>query len=161
MGTMIKVGMADMNICLPPDSITTLGLGSCVGVVIYDPAKKISGMVHVMLPDSTKIKNNENIAKFADTGIDELVRRMIKAGASRAGLVAKIAGGAQMFAFNSNSEMLNVGGRKVEATKAKLSALRIRLLAEDTGLNYGRTIEFYPETGNLLIKSVGKPIKTI
>lgn len=161
MGTMIKVGMADMNICLPPDSITTLGLGSCVGVVIYDPAKKISGMVHVMLPDSTKIKNNENIAKFADTGIDELVRRMIKAGASRTGLVAKIAGGAQMFAFNSNSEMLNVGGRNVEATKAKLSALRIRLLAEDTGLNYGRTIEFYPETGNLLIKSVGKPVKTI
>ena len=61
MGTMIKVGMADMNICLPPDSITTLGLGSCVGVVIYDPAKKISGMVHVMLPDSTKIKNNEKV----------------------------------------------------------------------------------------------------
>ena len=56
---MIKIGMAELNVCLPPDAITTLGLGSCVGVVLYDPTKKICGMVHVMLPDSTKIKNNE------------------------------------------------------------------------------------------------------
>ena len=74
MGKMVKVGMADLNICLPPDCITTLGLGSCVGVVVYDPVRKISGMVHIMLPDSTKIKNNENMAKFADTGIDELIK---------------------------------------------------------------------------------------
>ncbi len=161
MGTMIKVGMADMNLCLPPDAITTLGLGSCVGAVIYDPIKKISGMVHVMLPDSKAIKNNDNIAKFADTGITELVQRMVRIGATRTALVAKIAGGAQMFAFNTNSEMLQVGSRNVKAVKDMLSAMRIRLIAEDTGLNYGRTIEFYPETGDLLIKAVGKPQKTI
>lgn len=161
MGTMIKVGMADLNICLPPDSITTLGLGSCVGIVLFDPARKVSGMVHVMLPDSTKIRNNENIAKFADTGIDELVRRMVAAGAMKTALVAKIAGGAQMFAFNSNNDMLKVGSRNVEATKAKLAALKIPILAEDTGENYGRTIEFYPENGSLVIRSVGKPVKTI
>lgn len=162
MGMMIKVGMADLNICLPPDSITTLGLGSCVGIVLYDPVRKISGMVHVMLPDSTKIRNNENIAKFADTGIDELVRRMLAKGAMKTALIAKIAGGAQMFAFSSsNNDMLKVGTRNVEATKAKLAALRIPIRAEDTGANYGRTIEFYPENGNLIVKSVGKPIKTI
>lgn len=161
MGTMIKVGMADMNVCLPPDAITTLGLGSCVGIVLYDPVKKVSGMVHVMLPDSTKIKNNENIAKFADTGIDEMLSRVVKLGASRSAIVAKIAGGAQMFAFNSNNEMLKVGTRNVEAVKAKLAALKIPILAEDTGLNYGRTIEFYPENGTLLVKSVGKPVKTL
>lgn len=161
MGEMIKVGMADLNICLPPNTITTLGLGSCVGVVLYDPSRKVSGMVHVMLPDSTKIKNNENTAKFADTGIDELINRVVKAGASRTALVAKIAGGAQMFAFNSNNDMLRIGDRNVEAVKEKLGKLRIPILAEDTGLNYGRTIEFYPDTGALLIKSVGKPKKTI
>ncbi len=161
MGTMIKVGMADLNVCLPPDSITTLGLGSCVGVVLYDPTRKVSGMVHVMLPDSTKIRNNENLAKFADTGIDELLRRITQLGASRSSLVSKIAGGAQMFAFNTDNEMLKVGSRNVEAVKAKLASLRIPILAEDTGLNYGRTIEFYPENGELLIKSVGKPTKTI
>lgn len=161
MGEMIKVGMADMNTCTTPNAITTLGLGSCVGIVLYDPGKKISGMVHIMLPDSTKIKNNSNIAKFADTGIDELIRQVVKCGASRSALVAKIAGGSQMFAFNSNNDMLRVGERNVEATKQKLQELKIPIIAEDTGSNYGRTIEFYPENGELLIKSVGKPVKTL
>lgn len=161
MGEMIKVGMADLNICLPPDSITTLGLGSCVGVVIYDPKTKVSGMVHVMLPDSKKIKNNENLAKFADTGINELIHRLVAKGANKNAFVAKIAGGAQMFAFKSNNEMLRIGERNIEATKEQLKLHRIKLLAEDTGLNYGRTIEFYPETGKLYVKSVGKETKII
>lgn len=161
MGEMIKVGMADLNVCLPPNAITTLGLGSCVGIVLYDPGKKISGMVHIMLPDSTKIRNNENIAKFADTGIEELMKRLQELGAFRKSLVAKIAGGAQMFAFSSNNDMLRVGDRNVEATKQKLKEMNIPVLAEDTGANYGRTIEFYPENGELLIKSVGKPVKIL
>lgn len=159
MGVMIKVGMADLNICSAPDSITTLGLGSCVGIILFDPVKKIAGMVHIMLPDSTKIKNNENLAKFADTGIDALIDKLVMAGACRSRLVAKIAGGAQMFAFSSNNDMLRIGERNVEASKNKLKFLGIRLLAEDTGLDYGRTIEFFPETGDLHIKSVGKPLK--
>lgn len=156
MSKMIKIGMAELDICLPPDAITTLGLGSCVGVVLYDPTKKICGMVHVMLPDSTKIKNNENLAKFADTGIEELLKQIVAKGANRKSVVAKIAGGAQMFAFKSDNDMLRVGDRNVEATKEKLKQLQIPLIAEDTGKNSGRTIEFYPETGELLVKSVGK-----
>ncbi|ROR30791.1 chemotaxis protein CheD [Mobilisporobacter senegalensis] len=161
MGQMIKVGMADLNTCIIPDSLTTLGLGSCVGIVLYDPITKVAGLAHIMLPDSTKIKNNNNKAKFADTGIETLIEEMKKKGANRNSLVAKIAGGAQMFAFSSNSDMLRVGERNVEATKQKLNDLQIRILAEDTGKNYGRTIEFYTETGELLIKSVGKEIKIL
>lgn len=161
MNEMIKVGMADLNVCTSPNILTTLGLGSCVGIVLYDPNKKIAGMVHIMLPDSMKILNNENKAKFADTGIDALISRMIAIGADRRSLVSKIAGGAQMFAFSNNSEMMRVGERNVEATKKKLAELKIRLLSEDTGLNYGRTIEFYSETGELVIKSVGKERKII
>lgn len=159
MGVMIKVGMADLNICAAPDSITTLGLGSCVGIILYDSIKKVAGMVHIMLPDSTKIKNNENLAKFADTGIEALIEKLVRAGANKTRLVAKIAGGAQMFAFSSNNDMLRIGERNIEASKLKLKSLGIRLLAEDTGLDYGRTIEFFPETGELYIKSVGKPLK--
>jgi len=85
----------------------------------------------------------------------------MKIGAKRHNLVAKIAGGAQMFSFSSNSEMMRIGDRNVEATKEKLAALGMRLLAEDTGSNYGRTIEFYPETGLLHIKAVGKALKII
>lgn len=161
MNNTIKVGMADMNVCNAPNTITTLGLGSCVGITLYDPGAKIAGMVHVMLPDSTKIFNNENKAKFADTGIDALIQLMIKSGANQRALVAKIAGGAQMFAFSNNNEMMRIGDRNVEATKRKLAELRIKLLAEDTGLNYGRTIEFHPETGDLHIRSVGKERKII
>lgn len=141
-----------MKFCHAPDAITTLGLGSCVGVVIYDATAKIAGLVHVMLPDSTKIKNNENKAKFADTGIEEMVRQVVAAGAVKSRLKAKIAGGAQMFAFSSENDLLRVGARNVEAVKEQLVRMQIPLTAEDTGNSYGRTIEFYPETEELLIK---------
>lgn len=161
MGNMIKVGMADLKVCRCPDALTTLGLGSCVGVALYDPVTKISGLLHCMLPDSTQIRNNSNVAKFADTGIDELVKKMIEMGANRTRLVAKMAGGAQMFALSSSNESLKVGDRNAQATRDKLKQLNIRLLAEDCGLNYGRTVEFYSETGDYIIKAVGKPPKTI
>lgn len=153
--------MADLNVCPYPDSITTLGLGSCVGVALYDPQIKLGGLAHVMLPDSTSIRNNVNKAKFADTGIEELVKRMEAAGGSRRRFVAKIAGGAQMFAFNNATDMVRVGERNVEACKKKLRELGIRILSEDTGLSYGRTVEFYTETGMFRIKAVGKPAKEI
>ncbi|MBQ8591469.1 MAG: chemotaxis protein CheD [Lachnospiraceae bacterium] len=161
MGNVINVGMADLKVCVSPDSVTTLGLGSCVGIALRDPVTKIGGLAHVMLPDSQAIKNNANIYKFADTGIEELVRQMVLKGASASRLVAKIAGGAQMFAFQNKTDMVRIGEKNVIATKHKLAELGIRILAEDTGENYGRTVVFYPETGDFLIKSVGKGEKTI
>lgn len=161
MSQMIKVGMADLKVGKAPDALTTLGLGSCVGVAIRDPNTKIGGLAHVMLPDSTKIQNNTNIPKFADTGTKELVKQLVAAGANKTRLVAKIAGGAQMFAFQSQNDLTSVGERNVASVKKTLKELNIPILSEDTGLNYGRTVEFYPETGDYLIKSVGKPTKTI
>ncbi|MDD6797206.1 MAG: chemotaxis protein CheD [Bacteroides sp.] len=161
MGEMIKVGMGDLKACKYPDALTTLGLGSCIGVALYDPVTKVSGLLHFMLPDSTQIRNNSNRAKFADTGIEDLISLMISMGANSGRLVAKIAGGAQMFSTAGMSEMLCVGQRNSEAAKNELSKRHIRLLAEDTGLNYGRTVEFYSETGEYKIKSVGKGIKVI
>ena len=161
MGEMIKVGMADLKICISPNVVTTLGLGACVGVAIRDPQTKVGGLAHVMLPNSKAVNNNSNVAKFADTGVVELVRQMEKAGAVRRRMVAKIAGGAQMFALQSKSELMQVGRRNVEAVKEVLKELGISILSEDTGLDYGRTVEFYPETGDYVIKSVGKPVKTI
>ena len=161
MADMIRVGMADFNICKAPDSITTLGLGSCVGIVLYDKRNKIAGLAHVMLPDSTQIRNNTNLAKFADTGIDQLINELKTAGADIKSLTAKIAGGAQMFSFTGSSDLTKVGDRNVEATIQKLQTLKIPILASDTGKNYGRTIVFSPETGMLQIKAVGKEISYI
>lgn len=161
MGETIKVGIADMNVCKPPNNITTIGLGSCVGVAIRDTENKVGGLVHVMLPDSTSISSNTNLAKFADSGIKELVRIMEKEGAVRSRLEAKIAGGAQMFAFQNKTELLGVGARNVEACKNALKSLGIPIKAEDTGLNYGRTVVYHPDTGVYDIKAVGKEIKYI
>lgn len=163
MGTMIKVGMADLKVCSAPDDLTTLGLGSCIGCCLYDPVKKIIGMVHFMLPDSTKVAHNENIAKFGDTGVVELVRQMVAQGALKTRLVAKIAGGACMFkaAAGINLPALSVGEKNIESVKEALKKQGIKILAEDTGLNYGRTIEFLSATGDLVIKAVGKTPKTI
>lgn len=157
MSEIIKVGMADLKTCVSPDGITTLGLGSCVGIAIRDPQTKIGGLAHVMLPDSSAIRNSQtNIAKFADTGIVELVNQMEKLGAKRNRMVAKIAGGATMFTFQSAGGVGNVGDRNVEASKAKLAELKIPIVAQDTGANYGRTVIFYPETGDFHIRAVGK-----
>ena len=161
MSEMIKVGMADLKLCISPNAITTLGLGSCVGIALRDPVTKIGGLAHIMLPDSTKISNNQCIAKFADTGIAELVRIMVEAGASRNRLVAKIAGGAQMFALPGKSETIAVGARNAEAVVNILGDMKIPILARDTGDSYGRTVEFFPETGDFIIKAVGKDIKKI
>lgn len=162
MSEVIKVGMADLKTCVSPDSVTTLGLGSCVGIAIRDTSNKIGGMAHIMLPDSKAMRNSQsNVAKFADTGIEELVRQMEALGAKRSRMVAKIAGGADMFNFQGNSSVGLVGERNAIATKAKLAELKIPLIAEDTGENYGRTVIFYPETGEFHIRAVGKSVKII
>ena len=160
MGNMIKVGMADLKVCTAPNALTTLGLGSCVGVCLYDSATKVAGMLHVMLPDSTQISRESNRTKFADTGIEDMIEQMKALGANVGRMTAKIAGGAQMFAFNASvGDLMRIGDRNVQAVKDKLKALGISIIAEDTGLNYGRTIEFSAETGELLVKSVGKENK--
>lgn len=161
MGEVIKVGMADLKTAKAPNTLTTLGLGSCIGLTLYDPVTKIGGLVHYMLPDSKKLKNNTNIAKFGDTGIRELLRQILALGANQRRLVAKIAGGACMFETSGLSSVGNVGARNAEEAKIILKELRIPLIAEDTGLNYGRTVELDCETGDFRIKSVGKEIKVI
>lgn len=162
MSEIIKVGMADLKTCVSPNGVTTLGLGSCVGIALRDPMNKVGGLAHIMLPDSTAIRNSQlNIAKFADTGIEELVRQMEKLGARRTRMVAKIAGGATMFNFQGRSDMVQVGARNVEASIAKLRQLRIPILAQDTGANYGRTVIFFPETGDFHIRAVGKSERII
>ena len=114
-----------------------------------------------MLPSSKEIKNNENKAKFADTGIELLIEMMVKQGARKGNLIAKVTGGSQMFSFNNNNSVLKIGERNVIATKEKLKDLNIRIISEDTGGNYGRTIEVDAGDGSLLVKTIGHGEKII
>ncbi|MHC8516426.1 MULTISPECIES: chemotaxis protein CheD [Sporosarcina] len=157
----IRVGIADMNIAKTPHTIRTSGLGSCVGVVLYDETKKIAGLLHVMLPDSTLGKaENLNVAKFADTGIYALMERLKAEGVRPLSLKAKIAGGAQMFQFGT-SDTIRIGPRNIEAVKSELNRLSIPIVAEDTGGSSGRTIEFDPSTSTLSIRTVNAGTKDI
>ncbi len=161
MGEIIKVGIADLKVCRAPDQITTIGLGSCVGIVLYNTLNDICGLVHIMLPSSKGIKNNENRAKFADTGIEDLIHALERMGVMRQALIAKIAGGATMFQFTGKSDMGSIGDRNVIAVKEVLKAYGIRIVSEDTGADYGRTIVFDPVSKKLLIRSAGKAEKSI
>ncbi|MBA9024845.1 chemotaxis protein CheD [Peribacillus huizhouensis] len=162
LSNIIKVGIADMNTVQSPALIRTSGLGSCVGVIVYDQSKEIAGMAHVMLPDSSLSKTGQiNHAKYADTAIKELVDRIVRDGASIRNLKAKIAGGSQMFQFSSGTDLMRIGPRNVEAVKKELLALRIPIVAEDVGGNSGRTIEFDPKTSLLSIRTVNKGTKVL
>ncbi|MFY0542766.1 chemotaxis protein CheD [Brevibacillus sp. H7] len=157
-----KIGMADLGVAKQPDRLRTTGLGSCVGVVLYDAIHKVAGMAHVMLPDSSFGKGGElTIGKYADTAIPHLIKEMERAGACTRHMIAKMAGGAQMFSFLGGNDTMRIGPRNVEACKAMLQQANIRLVAEDTGGNCGRTIEMDASTGILQIRTVNQGVKEV
>lgn len=161
MAKTIVVGMAALDIGRQGDVITTLGLGSCVGVTLYDPITKVGGMAHVMLPKCANPATETNRAKFADTALEDLYRGMIKAGASPAKLTAKMAGGAHMFSKVMGSDVIKVGERNANACRDILRGMRIPLRVEDCGGQYGRTIELNTLNGDLTIKTIGHGIKIV
>ena len=161
MPELIRVGMADYKVGSAPATIISYGLGSCIGISIYDPQTKIGGLLHIMLPDSTQSRPSENPAKFADTGIPLMLADILQLGASRSRLVAKLAGGAQMFAFANATDIMRVGARNAAAAKKILQDLRIPVLAEDTGGSYGRTVQIDLATGIYKVKTIDKGEKEL
>lgn len=155
MNEVIRVGMADYKICRPPQKISTLGLGSCLGVVLYDRTTHICGMAHVMLPDSRKISKNHNRLKFVDTCLQDMYEELLKHDVKSQNLIAKVAGGSKMFCYETENEFFNIGMQNVAAVHKKLASWSVPILAEDVGNTYGRTILFDPETGELQIRIAG------
>ena len=159
MSEQIKVGMADYKVSESPNRLITLGLGSCIGITVYDKRRKIGGMAHIMLPknpDPTK-----SIAKFADTAIEAMLNDLANMGVGIRSLEAKLAGGAQMFTFSSSNEMNSIGFRNAEAVKQELKKRGVKIIAEETGGGAGRTIELDLEDGKLKIKTMGSGEKYI
>ena len=155
------VGMADMNVAKDNGVLITLGLGSCVGIALYDAVAKVAGLAHSMLPDSKEIKNNTNIAKFVDLATIKLTKDMISYGAQQSRIVAKLAGGAQMFAFGSTQQNMRIGDRNVEAAEHMLKRLGIKILSKDVGKTFGRTVELYAADGKFIIKTIEHGTYTI
>ncbi|MEA5010141.1 MAG: chemotaxis protein CheD [Angelakisella sp.] len=156
MSNTVTVGIADLNAVKSPNVLVTYALGSCVGICLYDATSQVAGLSHIMLPSSSLITSSSQPKKFADTAILLLIKQMESMGARKNNLKAKIAGGAQMFSSVSNSSIANIGQRNVQAVKDVLSELKIPIIAEDTGENYGRTLYFDSGNGSMRIKSANR-----
>lgn len=157
----IRVGIADLNLAYSPDRIITVGLGSCVGIALYDQYKKIGGLAHIMLPDSNQFNNITNEKKFANLAIPILIEKMVKQGANLRSIKAKIAGGASMFNFADKSMNMDIGKRNSLAVKDTLKKLNIPVINEDVGGNKGRTMIFDTTAFLVKIRTVGLGMKEI
>ncbi len=155
MSVEIKVGIADLNVTNSPNKLITVGLGSCIGISLYDKINKNGGLLHIMLPDSTQFSNITNPFKFADLGVPVLLKKIEEMGAVKKNVVAKIAGGASMFNFSDKNMVMDIGNRNAIAVKKALNDLGIPILAEDTGGNKGRTMIFDTDNGIVQIRTVG------
>lgn len=157
----IKVGIADLNVASSPDRLITVGLGSCIGIALYDKISGIGGLVHIMLPDSTLFTSVNNPVKFANLAIPILLQKMEKLGAVKRNLQAKVAGGASMFNFPDKSMIMDIGNRNSLAVKSMLEGLSIPVVGEDIGGNKGRTMIFDTSNGVVHIRTVGLGIKEL
>jgi chemotaxis protein CheD len=158
----INVGLAEIRFSKNEEHLKCIGLGSCVGVVIYHPKTLTAIMAHVMLPDSAASRTADySLGKFADTAIKAMTDWFRKERLSISELEAKIAGGSEMFKASGARLSGRIGPRNVEAVKEHLSLYNIKLIAEDTGGHYGRTIEFDNESHGLHIRTIHLGEKTI
>jgi len=154
----VKVGIAEYDVTTNGADLTTSGLGSCLGIAMYDPETNVAGLVHIMLPAAEEV-DDSNPTKFADTGIVELVGAMADHGADTDRIEAKVAGGSDMLDFSENGS--GIGVRNIEQTEETLDDLDIPLVASDVGGDHGRSLRLEGDTGDLVVKSANKGEKTI
>jgi chemotaxis protein CheD len=156
----VVVGIGEWSVLKLNGVLVCLGLGSCVGIALYDSTKKIGGLVHILLPIPQN-SDNTNPTKFASTGIPFLLEEILRLGAGRQSIVAKIVGGSQMFSIKGREDKINIGARNVEVTRDTLKKLGIPIVGEDVGGNFGRTMEFFVSNGTVKVKAIGRGEKEI
>lgn len=156
----IKVGIGNYKVganCL----LISYGLGSCVGLFLYDERSKIGALGHILLPGKCEDNSLMQQYKYCDNLIEMMINDLLKEGAKRKNLKGKIAGGAKMFQLLSIIDRHHIGDKNIESVKKKLSQEKIPIVAEDVGNDYGRTIIANTITGILTIKTIKYGIKDI
>lgn len=152
--SLLEVGMAELKVASSPDVLVTRGLGSCLGIVLYCEKEKTGGLAHAMLPcmESSRIKTNP--AKFVDSAIDVMLKELEGKGCDVGRVWAKIFGGAHMFSSVPADSPFNIGNKNIIAAKEVFKSLNIRIVSEDLGKNYGRTVFFDLNTGKVRLKTM-------
>jgi chemotaxis protein CheD len=153
----VRVKVADYAVRRGDEIIATIGLGSCVAIALYDRDTQTGGLAHILLPSMAMSRETSNPAKFPETIVPLMLKEMRALGVkSPARITAKIAGGASMFGQLVNGTGINVGERNIVATREALAAAGIQLVAEDTGLDYGRSVYFHLSDGRVEVRSLKK-----
>jgi chemotaxis protein CheD len=152
--TFVRVAQAAVG--GPDDTLVTLGLGSCVAIVLHDPEARVGGMAHVLLPEPALSRDQGNASKFATTAVPALVQEMARLGARPGRLKARLIGGAAMFQTLMVPGSLNMGARNIIASRQALERAGIPVVAEAVGGDFGRSVRFYVGAGRTTVSSVGK-----
>jgi chemotaxis protein CheD len=152
----IIVGLAELSVTKESSVVLTcVGLGSCIALCAYDPANKIGAMAHMLLPSCrSKSDISGSPTKYINTGVPLLINRMIKQGATRNNLIMKIIGGAKMLSIPGENNQLDIGNRNITEVKAALAKENLGICGADIGGGFGRTVQFYVDTGRIIVKAV-------
>ncbi len=154
MGDPISVGLGESVVSRKEgDVLVAYGLGSCVAVSMYDPAEKVCGLLHAVLPEVSN--GADTRTKFVDSGIEELLNSMEKAGAHRRNLVVRIAGGANMITSPGISQSFDICTRNIKSDHKTLEKLMLPLRGESVGGHMGRTVRFFVGSGRLTVRMIG------
>ena len=159
--TNIMVGLGEAFVSRDAGLVLTcIGIGSCVAISVFDPLLRVGGMAHMVLPESDG-KEIGFRAKYVDAGIPFLIEELLKHGANKSRMIAKMAGGARMFLVPGDNGRLNIGERNIAMTEQVLARHGIPIAAADVGGDCGRSVYLYVETGETVVKTVGGAARTL
>ncbi|HEX5819772.1 MAG TPA: chemotaxis protein CheD [Gemmatimonadales bacterium] len=157
-GRRLVVKVADLAVGQGDDELVTVGLGSCVAIMLHDPERGIGGLAHVLLPSRALTRHVDRPAKFPHVAVPALLEQMVTLGASQRRIVARLAGGASMFANLAAPGTIQMGERNLVATRQVLSAHHIPLVGEAVGGDFGRTVRMRCATGRVEVSTVAHGI---
>ena len=151
-----RVGIADLAVATGEGTLCTLGLGSCVAIVLYDADVHVGGLAHVLLPEPAMSRLHENPGRFPETAVPALIERMRALGADPRRLTARLVGGASMFSSLLPRGAPTIGGRNVEFSRRALQAAGITITGEDVGLEHGRSVYLHLSDGQVEVRSLAR-----
>jgi chemotaxis protein CheD len=157
----VVVGISEFHLAQKPGKLVTYGLGSCVAVVLYAQESGVGSMAHVMLPMAYDRDDTDTPGKFADTAVASMVQMLEQKGITPPQIVAKMTGGADMFAGQFKGKGRRIGARNILSARKVLDNFGIRLVAQDVGGTVGRTAEFATATGVLTVRTLRGGLKEL
>lgn len=151
-----RVGIADLAVAQGEGTLSTLGLGSCVAIVLYDAEARVGGLAHVLLPEPAMSRLRDNPARFPETAVPALIERMRALGAEPRRVTARLVGGASMFSSLLPRGAPTIGGRNIENARKALRDAGITITGEDVGLEHGRSVYLHLADGQLEVRSLAR-----